>query len=129
MNPNDYQIEIEKFDLYTKSIAKIQSEKTRDEIEQIMVTQIHFTGLAGEVGELGEKIKKAIRDKEASPLLLTPEAKDQDAILKELGDIEWYLTRLEADFGFTKGQVLQANYDKLSKRMYENKIKGEGDNR
>lgn len=128
MNPNDYQIEIEKFDLYSNEIKDQLENKTKDEVEQIMTTLMHFTGLAGEVGELGEKIKKAIRDKKANPLLC-PSREKLETIKKEFGDIEWYLTRAEADFGFTKSDVLQTNYNKLAKRMAENKLHGDGDNR
>src|SRR5688500_10988717 len=46
-------------------------------------------GLAGETGELLEKIKKLIRDKNGE---ITHEFRD--AVTKEIGDIQWYQANL-----------------------------------
>ena len=46
-------------------------------------------GLIGEVGEIAEKLKKAMRD--GHPV-------DRDAVLLELGDVCWYAARWAADF-------------------------------
>ena len=122
MNSDTYETDIVKFDKYEESINNLFDRKHPDELKKIMVTMTHLSGLSGEVGELCEKIKKSIRDKGGIEYR-------NPAILKELGDIEWYLTRIMNDLGYTKNEVLQENYDKLSKRLEENKIHGEGDDR
>jgi len=122
MNAKDYELLIEQFDLYHTSVDEIFDRLPTDELKRIMITLLHFSGLAGEVGELGEKIKKSIRDKQYMPL------RDL-SFAKELGDIEWYITRLETDFRFSKGEIMELNYEKLLKRLRENKLHGDGDNR
>lgn len=76
-------------------------------------------GLAGETGEVVEKIKKYVRD-----LVL-----DKDAVKRELGDVIWYVAALAADLGFTLEDVAQANLDKLADRKARNKLHGSGDYR
>ncbi len=121
-NNAEYEELISQFDLYPKAIDKIFEENSTNEIKQIMITMIHYIGLAGEVGELGEKIKKSIRDDKMYELR-------DEAFGKELGDIEWYLTRLEADFDFGKNEILSMNFNKLYERLQKNKLHGSGDNR
>ena len=75
-------------------------------------------GLCGEAGEVAEKVKKNIRD-----------GKSLDGVGLELGDVLWYISALADDLGVTLEEVAQANVDKLQRRMRENKIKGDGDNR
>lgn len=117
----DYGEMVKEFDLYPLAVHDLfQNDILK--IQETMVTLLHFTGLAGEVGELGEKIKKSIRDNK-------PIGLNDISIAKELGDIEWYLTRLEADFGFKKDDILKMNYEKLSRRMDQDKLHGDGDNR
>ncbi len=74
-------------------------------------------GLAGEVGEVSEQLKKAIRDDGA---ILTPERK---AKLKlELSDCLWYLSDLAGKLGFTLEEVAQANIDKLASRRESGRV-------
>jgi NTP pyrophosphatase (non-canonical NTP hydrolase) len=77
-------------------------------------------GLAGECGEISEKLKKWLRgDREL----------DKQALLLELGDPLWYITALADDLGFTLQDVVNANVEKLSSRKERNVLKGDGDNR
>lgn len=79
-------------------------------------------GLAGECGEVAEKIKKYARDGAFFPDL-------RDAIQKELGDVLWYLSQLAADFGLSLEQVASANLEKLASRAQRGVLSGSGDNR
>lgn len=81
-------------------------------------------GLAGEAGEVAEKVKKMIRDDKG---VLSPERRD--AIVLELGDVIWYIGSLANDLGVTLEEVAQRNLDKLAKRKESNKLKGDGDER
>lgn len=81
-------------------------------------------GLAGESGEIAEKIKKAIRDDGGK---MTDERRA--ALRKELGDVLWYLAAMCSELGLSLADVAQANLDKLSKRREEGKLHGSGDDR
>ena len=48
-------------------------------------------GLAGETGEVMEKVKKMIRDKNG---VFSPTPEDLEELKKELGDVLWYLSAL-----------------------------------
>jgi NTP pyrophosphatase (non-canonical NTP hydrolase) len=81
-------------------------------------------GLAGETGEVVEKIKKFYRDDKEN---LTQERRE--GIKKELGDCLWYLSTLAAAFDIKLEDVAQNNLRKLAEREAQNKIHGDGDNR
>lgn len=81
-------------------------------------------GLAGEAGEVVEKLKKLVRNKEGD---LT--GFDVENFKKELGDVLWYVTNLAEQFGFTLEDVAKANIEKLTSRIERGVLKSEGDNR
>lgn len=81
-------------------------------------------GLAGEAGEVADKVKKVIRDNNDE---FTDERKHQIAL--ELGDVLWYAASLAHDLGYTLEEVAQMNLDKLASRMQRDKIHGSGDER
>ena len=81
-------------------------------------------GLAGEAGEVCEKIKRIYRDDDGK---LTEERRAE--ISKELGDVLWYLAILARDVGLPFEKIAHENLQKLFKRMEEKKLQGEGDNR
>lgn len=122
IDPKDYNEKILIFDQYSKVVDKMFEEKHPDELKRIMVTMLHTIGLCGEVGEYAEKVKKSIRDR--------MEIQIQDPkIKKELGDVHWYLGSVERDYRFSIEDVMEENVTKLQKRLEENKIHGEGDER
>ncbi|MCL4411339.1 nucleoside triphosphate pyrophosphohydrolase family protein [Candidatus Marsarchaeota archaeon] len=77
-------------------------------------------GLAGEVGELLNKIKKIARDN-ATP--------DKDGIKAELGDILWYVARIASEMDITMDEIANYNIEKLAKRKENGTIHGNGDYR
>jgi len=81
-------------------------------------------GLAGEAGEVAEKIKKAIRDDGGK---ISDETKD--AVKKELGDVLWYVSQVAAELDLLLDDIAKSNIEKLSSRMKRSKLKGSGDNR
>lgn len=81
-------------------------------------------GLAGETGEVLEKVKKVLRDKNG---IFDEESKK--AIKKEMGDVLWYIAALSTDLGLNLTEVAQENLDKLFSRRERGVIQGSGDNR
>ena len=81
-------------------------------------------GLVGEAGEVAEKVKKVIRDKNG---IFDDESKK--AIKKELGDVLWYLSNLSTEFGFELDDIASENLIKLKLRSARNTISGSGDER
>lgn len=81
-------------------------------------------GVVGEAGEIAEKLKKLIRDKDAQ---LT--AQDVDELIKEIGDVMWYLAVLSKHLGVSFEEVGTRNIAKLRSRQARGRIQGSGDNR
>jgi len=81
-------------------------------------------GLAGESGEVCEKIKKVMRDSDGK---VSPETKE--LLKKELGDILWYISALADELGLDLDEIAQHNIDKLFSRKDRDKLHGSGDER
>ena len=81
-------------------------------------------GLAGETGEVVEKVKKIFRDDGGKVTI-----RKKEEIQKELGDILWYLSQVATEFGLSFNEVAKANLDKLRSRVERGKLQGSGDNR
>jgi NTP pyrophosphatase (non-canonical NTP hydrolase) len=85
----------------------------------------HWTfGITGEAGEIAEKLKKIIRDKQG---IVSDE--DKEELIKEMGDVLWYLAVLAEHLGYKFDEVGKRNITKLRSRQARNKIHGSGDNR
>ena len=81
-------------------------------------------GLCGESGEVAEKVKKIMRDKEG---IITD--KEAIQIVRELGDVLWYLSAVAFELGFDLDEVARLNIEKLESRKRRDKLKGSGDER
>lgn len=81
-------------------------------------------GLCGETGEFADKLKKIIRDKAGA----INEA-DRLELLKELGDVLWYVAELATQLNADLGAVAQMNLEKLWDRQKRGTQGGSGDNR
>lgn len=81
-------------------------------------------GLVGEAGEVAEKMKKVARDENGK-------VSDDKAMemLKEVGDVLWYVAAVCRDLGYTLEDAAQLNLKKLRSRQERDKLQGSGDNR
>ena len=113
MNLNDYS---------KKAISTLTNNYDHGDITAQMMGQV--LGLAGESGEVLEKFKKLLRDKSG---IISDE--DKTEIIKELGDILWYVNAVSHLLGYELEEVAQANIDKLASRRERGQIHGNGDNR
>ena len=81
-------------------------------------------GLAGEAGEVANKIAKVLRDQNGK---FTDE--NIDAISGELGDVLWMISQLATELGLVLGDIANENIDKLQDRQQRGVIGGSGDKR
>jgi NTP pyrophosphatase (non-canonical NTP hydrolase) len=110
MNLNDYQ---------TQALTTAAS--TGDEFKDLL----HWVlGINGEAGEVAEKLKKIIRDKNS---VISED--DKKELTKEVGDVLWYLAVFAHQLGVPLEDIAQANLDKLQSRKSRGVISGSGDNR
>src|SRR6267142_4658097 len=68
-------------------------------------------GINGEAGEVAEKVKKIIRDKNG-----VMSKQDKLELGKELGDVLWYLAVFAHDLGLSLDKIAAENLDKLQSR-------------
>ncbi|MEC4818955.1 MAG: nucleoside triphosphate pyrophosphohydrolase family protein [Scytonema sp. PMC 1069.18] len=76
-------------------------------------------GLAGEVGEVCELVKKDIRDNSI----------DLNCLKKELGDVLAYVSQVARCYGLKLEDIAQTNVEKLESRMNRGTLRGNGNNR
>jgi NTP pyrophosphatase (non-canonical NTP hydrolase) len=81
-------------------------------------------GINGEAGEVAEKVKKIIRDKNGKMT-----ESDKEELAKEIGDVLSYLAVFAHDLGFKMEDIAKQNLDKLKSRKTRGVLGGDGDNR
>lgn len=81
-------------------------------------------GLSEEAGEVAGKYAKAIRDNGG---VIDEDRKRE--IVKELGDVCWFVAELATTLNVSLEDVMQKNLDKLASRKARGVIHGSGDNR
>ena len=111
------------FDEYQKKAAKYDFFEVTDDLKEVGFIE-KVLGLTGEAGETADKVKKILRDKggHASDA-------DREEIIKELGDVLWYVANVARCLGVDLSEVAKKNVEKLESRQKRNMLHGEGDNR
>lgn len=85
-------------------------------------------GIAGESGEVADKVKKFIRDAKFTSIKdLSVEQKKE--LTTEIGDVLWYIAQLATELDMSLEAVAQQNIDKLQGRKQHGTLRGSGDNR
>ena len=101
LTANDYQ------ELASRTlISKPDNVYTGDELLLVW----NALGLTGEAGEVADTIKKAVFHRHTL---------NRDELIKELGDVLWYVAALCTKIDVPMGMVMQYNIDKLKKRYPE----------
>jgi NTP pyrophosphatase (non-canonical NTP hydrolase) len=80
--------------------------------------------LNGEAGEVAEKVGKVMRDDDGR----LPQSK-RDELVRELGDVLWYINACALELNSTLDEVAKTNLDKLFDRKDRGVLSGSGDNR
>lgn len=109
------------FNEYQQTANKTATYSKNDQEYKLMYLSL---GLAGETGEVIEKIKKIIRNDGA---VVSEEKKH--LLVHELGDVLWYLSQMAKELDVSFDDVAAANLQKLADRAARGAIKSEGDTR
>lgn len=106
---NDYQ---------QAALKTARGKNEKDELFHLLL------GLCGEAGEIAEKMKKIVRDKNSDF-----DSIDTDDMKKELGDVLWHIAVLADYFDISLNDIAETNIAKLASRLERGVIGGSGDNR
>ena len=85
-------------------------------------------GLAGEAGEVVERVKKLWRN-EGITDGKAYKATDKIAIMKELGDVLWYVASISSELAIPLEFIASENLLKLNERYELNLIKSDSEER
>ncbi len=112
-----------KFKEYQEKAASTDLFKPTGDLSEVGFIE-KVLGLAGEAGEVTDKVKKVLRDKKG-------EFSDDDkkAVAKELGDVLWYIANISRYLEIPLEEVAKMNLAKLEDRARRNKLHGAGDER
>lgn len=79
-------------------------------------------GLTNEAGECSGVYKKYLRGDFSYD-------ECRSRMIKELGDVQWYIARLAAEMGYNLSEIMELNLQKLDARKLAGTLTGDGDNR
>ena len=125
MGLDDYQTAALKYDTfsgYQDGLMKYSKDGIMLATENGLIEKV--LGLPGEAGEAADKFKKIIRDKNGVISKMS-----RDEIVKELGDVLWYVAMIAEYLEVPLSEVAGMNIAKLEDRYKRNKLHGQGDNR
>lgn len=81
-------------------------------------------GLAGEAGEVANKVKKIFRDNGG---VVSDEVRSQ--LSSELGDVLWYVAQIATELKLDLNDIAEENITRLYSRMERGVLHGSGDTR
>lgn len=107
------EIDLDKqFDEMTLALAKDGQDIIND-LTPEKADLLHMAvGVSGEAGELLDAVKKAV---------IYNKEMDLENIIEELGDLEFYMSKIRQIVGITREEILKQNIDKLSIRYAKGK--------
>ena len=120
MEFDEYQKQAKTTDLGIENMGEVMAKKTLNVPEFLD----KVLGLAGESGEFADKVKKIMRDYRGE---FTEE--DRIAILKELGDVLWYVAEVSLYLDMPMSELAKMNLEKLASRKKRGTLVGAGDER
>ena len=95
-------------------------EKLADETDLGHPINYYFLGLVEEAGEVAGLRKRYLRDEGNI---------DPEKLVKELGDVLWYVAMIGKQYGISMDDVAVSNIKKLTDRQERGVITGVGDER
>ena len=124
------------FDEYQDEAKTTAIYPNKNTVNGLMYTAL---GLAGEAGEIANKVKKVYRDElyytisdvsvnsPSIKYLYKPDIIDN--LEKEIGDVLWYCAQICTELGINLGDAATSNLMKLKDRKERGVIGGSGDSR
>lgn len=141
MTLNEYQNKAKVFASYSGNAAGVVPEdvlkalnmrEVPNELMEFIMEVATFlypsSKLAGEAGEIAEKLAKQVRDKKVFRFK-DVSAEDRQSLKFELGDELWYVQEIAGKLGWTLEEVAAANIAKLTGRVERGTVHGDGDDR
>lgn len=124
------------FDEYQDKAKTTAIYPNKNTVNGLMYTAL---GLAGEAGEIANKVKKVYRDElyytisdvsvNSPSIKYSYELDIIDNLEKEIGDVLWYCAQICTELGINLGDAATSNLMKLEDRKERGVIGGSGDNR
>ena len=103
-----YNLSTMKTDEYQKKAARTLLPEANSSVNAKELMQVWCAlGLVGEAGEVGDHIKKSVFHRHGI---------DKDELVKELGDVLWYLSALCTLLHIPLAEVMRRNIEKIDKR-------------
>lgn len=136
MNPNEYQELTKQTEIYSKAASNFtlgiftskDADSTKINNAKFLVSMMYCAGkLNGEAGEVAELVFKALRD--GTDANFTIDDNRRELLLKELGDILWYVARMADMLDEDLENVMIDNIDKLKDRKTRGTLTGSGNER
>lgn len=97
------------FDDYQEEASRTGSDYSHVRSEDI-AKLVYALGLVSEAGELSDLVKKNVAH--GHPITTG----DRDKLVKELGDVFWYLSQIAREYGILLSEVAKTNILKLRAR-------------
>lgn len=116
--PNDLEVPLTFAEYQRRSQARAIYPNRGDNIVYPII------GICGEAGEVAEKLKKVLRDKGG-----VWSDDDQRLLVKELGDVLWYIAAVASELKIDMQDIADANLDKVDGRHERGTLQGSGDDR
>lgn len=110
--------------VYREGVDALLDSASREDLAKMLKIFYAATGLAGEAGEVANKVKKILRDNKG-----IVDDVVRNKVLGELGGVAWYLNAAAEEFDLRIEDVLNYNYDQITDRKARNVIRGDGDDR
>jgi NTP pyrophosphatase (non-canonical NTP hydrolase) len=110
--------------IYRNVVDALLDSASREDIAKMLKIFYAATGLAGEAGEVANKVKKILRDNAG-----VVDDVVRQKVLGELGGVAWYLNAAAEEFDLRIEDVLNYNYDQITDRQARDVLQGDGDDR
>lgn len=113
--------------MYPETFDEYQADSAETNLHPpTLVPPLVYYALAvnAEAGELADKVVKIYRDRGG-----TMADEDKEALIDEMGDVLWYLTRLCEVIEVPLTMIAFRNIIKLERRVDQGTIQGSGDKR
>lgn len=128
MRANEYQKATEETEIYSRAssafLSQVQGARVPHEKLRDTTSAMYCAGkLGSEAGEASEIVFKGFLGDQMFSY------KSNEKMVKELGDVMWYVSRLADLYGISLEEIMTRNLEKLADRRARGVLHGHGDDR